>query len=85
MAKKLITLTGVIVPSNWDEKGNVISTAIATHTEEEYAIESGEWSGHTYVGLLQKQVELKGWVREEGDKKVLTIKTCRVIGAQQRR
>jgi hypothetical protein len=81
MAKKLITLTGVIIPADWDVKGNVISTAIATHSEEEYLIES-EWSGHTYVGLLQKQVELKGWIREEGEKKVITIKTCRVIGAQ---
>lgn len=33
-----ITIKGIIVPVEWDESGNPIAIAIATHKEEEYLI-----------------------------------------------
>jgi hypothetical protein len=35
---KMICIEGIIIPTNWDKKGNVVNLAIATRDEEEYLI-----------------------------------------------
>ena len=34
----MICIEGVIIPANWDNKGNVVDLAVATRDEEEYLI-----------------------------------------------
>ena len=80
-AKKLVTLRGVIIPADWDEEGTVIATAIATHDEDEYVI-SGQETAETYLDLLRKEVEVEGWFSEKGTKKMLIIKTYKVVSGQ---
>lgn len=81
MTKRLVTLRGVIIPADWDEKGNVITIAIATHGEDEYVI-GGQENAEKYLDLLRKEVEVKGWFREKGGKKTITIKTYKVVRSQ---
>jgi len=78
MAKKLVTLRGVIIPADWDEHGNVIATAIATDDEGEYVI-SGQQTTEKYLALLRKEVEVRGWVRGEGGRKIITIETYKKV------
>ena len=34
----MITVKGILIPVNWDQKGNVVSVAIATDEEKEYLV-----------------------------------------------
>ena len=77
-AKKLVTLRGVIIPADWDEKGNVIATAIATDDEDEYLLSDQETT-EKYLDLLREEVEVKGWFSEKGAKKILIIRTCKMV------
>lgn len=78
MSRRLVTIRGIIIASSWDEKGNVTTTAIATHDENEYVID-GQENGEKYLDLLRKEVEIKGWLREKGGKKLIKIKTFRAV------
>jgi hypothetical protein len=38
--EQLICINGIVVPVDWDEKGNVIAAAISCHGEVEYRIDN---------------------------------------------
>ena len=57
---------------DWDEKGKVVATAISTHTEEEYLI-FNDYKGKELLHLIQEVVEISGVVREDEDKKIITV------------
>ena len=59
---------------DWDEKGNVIATAIATG--DEYLIDTYDKGEETF-SLLHEEVEISGWCRKKGGKKMVVIKTYR--------
>lgn len=50
------SITGLVVPSGWDEHGQVAAVAIATDQEEEYAVETGAAApslmGHVYRSVI---------------------------------
>jgi len=70
---KLTTVKGIVVPVNWDEKGNVVAAAISTHDEDEYLIDSN-YKGKELLDLLQEEVQATGLVRELDGKKFFTVK-----------
>ena len=35
----VINVKGILIPFNWNQKGNVVSVAIATNDEKEYLVE----------------------------------------------
>jgi hypothetical protein len=78
MVQRLVTLRGIIIPADWDDKGNVIATAIATDDEDEYLI-SGQKTTENYLDLLCKEVEVTGWFTKKGDKKILSIETYKKV------
>jgi len=71
--KGLITIRGIVTPVDWDEKGNVVATAISTHTEEEYLV-INDSKGKELLNLIQEAVEVSGLVRELVGIKVSTVK-----------
>ena len=71
MVKKLVTLRGVVVPAEWDDKGEVIAIAIATHDEDEYLMD-GKVDAEKHFDLLRREVEVRGWPREEAGRKIIT-------------
>ena len=68
---KLITIRGIVIPMDWDEKGKVVATAISTHTEEEYLI-FNDYKGKELLHLIQEVVEISGVVRED-EEKIITV------------
>jgi hypothetical protein len=70
--EKLTCINGIIVPVDWDEKGNVIAGAISCHGEVEYRIDNNA-KGSELLSFIQEEVEATGIVREKADRKVITV------------
>lgn len=67
-----VNIKGILIPVDWDDRGNAIRAAIFTGNEEEYFVEENE-KGKKLLGLMQQVVEIKGVVREEAGRKVITV------------
>jgi hypothetical protein len=67
-----VSIKGILIPVDWDDKGNVIKAAILTANEDEYIVEENE-KGKKMLGLMQQVVEIKGVVREEAGHKIITV------------
>jgi hypothetical protein len=70
--QKPTCINGIIVPVDWDEKGNVIAAAISCQDEVEYRIEKNT-KGSELLSLVQEEVEATGIVRKKGDRKLITV------------
>ena len=75
---KVITIRGIVLPVDWDEKGNVIAAALSTHKEEEYLIDHDS-KGRKLMDYIQHEVEVSGVVRRNNNTKTITITTYEVI------
>jgi len=75
----LTTIRGLVIPVDWDDKGNVTATAISTHLEEDYLVEQNAW-GEALLAFLRQRVKVSGslTVKENG-KKVISVKKYEVL------
>ena len=71
------TIHGIVIPDGWDEKGNVISLAIATYLEEKYLV-ADNITGRKLMFLLKKRVAVDGVIKEEDTVKTIYVKTVRI-------
>ena len=69
----LITIRGIVLPIDWDHRGNVSAMAISTYDEDEYLVENDE-KGMALVAFIRKGVEVIGIVREAGGRQIITVK-----------
>jgi len=69
---------GLIIPVEWDDKGNVVTIAISTHGEGEYYIVA-DANGEALKALIRKEVDLTGEVQTRGGKKIVKVKTYQLI------
>jgi hypothetical protein len=78
-ACSLTTVRGLVIPVDWDDKGNVTATAISTHLEEEYLVDQNAW-GEALLAFLRQRVKVSGSivVKEDG-KKVITVNKYEVL------
>ena len=60
------TITGIVVPEDWDEKGNVIRVAIKTFDSHEYVVEYNK-KGKELLAFVDNKVRVGGTVRERLD------------------
>jgi len=68
------TLTGIIIPADWNNRHEVIGAALATADEKEYRI-GGNKKGRELLNLLQRQVEVIGSIDQDGKgRTVITVK-----------
>ncbi len=76
-----VTLTGILQPSAWDERGRVTALALATDTEEEFEVEAGRaLSG--MIRLLSEEVAVRGRIRRRAGRRVVEgAAFCRVDDA----
>lgn len=74
---KQITIRGLVVPSEWDDTGNVISISISTFNEDEYLIDKDSVS-NKLLSYMREGVEVSGFVREEEGIKKIKIKQYRI-------
>ena len=66
------TIRGIILPAEWDEKGNIKNILISTPNEEEYFITSNEKS-EMLMDFLRREVEVVGLVKKNKLQKSITI------------
>ena len=71
------TIRGIVIPVAWDEKGNVISVAIATYHEEKYLV-ADNITGRKLMSLLKKNVAVDGAIKDEDTVKIIYAKTIRI-------
>jgi hypothetical protein len=71
------TIRGIVIPAAWDEKGNVISVAIATYDEEKYLV-ADNITGRRLMSLLKKNVTVDGVVEDEDTVKTIYAKKIRI-------
>jgi hypothetical protein len=68
-----ITIRGLLVPADWDEKGNITETAVSTYFEEEYLVEMNA-RGEALLPFLRQKVKVIGLVRmDERGRKVIRV------------
>jgi hypothetical protein len=65
-------LKGIIVPTEWDSFGNVISLAIATGDEQEYLIENNQQI-ESLRPLLRQEVVVLGSIKCCNDHKIIEV------------
>jgi hypothetical protein len=58
---------------DWDEKGRVVDVAISTTNEDEYLIDKDHLKGKELLHSIHEEVEVSGVVREDEDKKIITV------------
>lgn len=71
---KTVTLTGIVIPADWNDRQEVIAAALATADEKEYRICSTK-KGKELLGALQREVEATGVLdRDEKGRNVITVR-----------
>ena len=74
-----ITIRGLLVPVDWDERGNITGTAVSTYFEEEYLIERNV-RGKALLPFLRQKVKVIGLVRmDDRGRKVVRVEEYEVI------
>lgn len=72
--RKTVTLTGIVIPADWNDRQDVIAAALATADEEEYLIRMTK-KGKELLGALQREVEATGVLdRDEKGRKVIAVR-----------
>ena len=79
IATGLTTLRGLILPVDWDERGNIKSLAISTNSEEEYVVDENPLADEL-LAFTRLRVKVRGSVREdENGKKIITVEKYEVL------
>lgn len=69
----LITIRGIIIPVDWDEKGRVVGIAISTFNEDEYLVEQGQ-KGAELMRFIRQEVEISGILKRGENSRIITVK-----------
>jgi hypothetical protein len=73
--KNTVTLTGIVIPADWNDRQEVVVVALATADEKEYRIAENK-RGKELLDALQRQIEATGALeRDEKGRNVITIKS----------
>ena len=71
-----IIIRGIVIPVAWNEKGDVISVAIATYNEGKYLVENNV-KGQQLFSLLRKRVVIDGGLVTRDKIKAIEINNFR--------
>lgn len=73
--RKTVTLTGIVIPADWNDRQEVIAAALATADEKEYRISLTK-KGKELLDALQREVEATGALdRDEKGRNVITVRS----------
>ena len=61
MESAMHALTGVIIPSLWDEDDQVIAVSLAANDDHDYLIENGE----KFFDVIGRQIQAEGIVNKQ--------------------
>ena len=78
-----LSITGIVVPEDWDEHDNVIRVGVKTSEYEEYVVEHNK-PGKELLALIDREVCVKGRARERLDGElIITVNSFEVIGKER--
>ena len=70
-----ISITGIVVPVDWDEKGSPKVVAISTDKEEEFIVNPGNKPGKALQDHLRQRVKVYGLLHHtRGNRIKITVK-----------
>jgi hypothetical protein len=73
--KKTVTLLGIVIPADWNDRQELIAAALATADEKEYRIVVNK-RGKELLDYLQRQIEATGTLeRDEKGRDVITVRS----------
>ena len=72
-----VTIRGIVIPADWDEKGNAVAVAVSTYDEVEYLIENHE-KEKELKAFIREEVEVSGILREEKNRLIIKIREYRL-------
>lgn len=76
---ELTTLTGIVIPVDWDEEGNVLAVAISSPDEQEYLIKQ-DAKGRELRGFIRQEMDINGVVRKAiKGRKTINVKNYKLI------
>jgi len=75
--KNLATIRGIVIPADWDEKGNVVAVAVSTYDEVEYLIENNE-KEKELKAIIREEVEVSGILRENKNRLIMNVQEYRL-------
>ena len=75
---KIVTVRGIIIPAAWDEDGRITALGLSSKDEKHYLLENDSNQEKLY-DCLQKEVEICGVLKGEGEKRTLILKGFRPI------
>lgn len=75
----LTTIRGLIIPVDWDDRGNIVAAAVSTYFEEEYFIDQNPW-GEELLAFVRQRVKASGIVKmDKNGKRIITVKKYEII------
>ena len=74
-----MTAKGILLPSEWDENGDVIALTLFTHDEDEYRVEGNKMSPQLF-DVLRQELLVEGSFRWEQGRKIIRITGFRRSG-----
>ena len=81
-AKKIssgkVKLKGIVMPTDWDEKGNVSAVNISTYNEEDYSVLLNE-KGKELLSIIRMPVKVAGSIKSEKSMKIINVEEYSII------
>ena len=72
-----ITIQGILIPSAWNEKGDIIAVVIASYKEEKYLV-SDKKIVQRLLSFLRKRVVVNGTVDRKDTNRIIDIKDIKI-------
>jgi hypothetical protein len=74
-----ITVTGIVIGSDWDEHGNLTVVSISTNDEQELIIDARRKKGRELQKCLRRKVQVTGrMVRDADDREMIRVSDFKV-------
>lgn len=67
-------IKGIVVPVEWDEKGDILAVSILTDNEDEYTVDH-HGKGSEFLDLINAEVDVDGYVDIVKGEKRIKIKS----------
>jgi len=75
---KKIKTKGLVIPTDWDEKGNVSAVVISTHNEENYTVELNQ-KGRELLSLIREPVKVTGMLRMTDRDMIIDVEQYKLL------
>ena len=77
---RMVTISGLIAPSEWDEDDNIVNVSLFTLDEKEYRIKNNE-KAEELLEFIAHEVIIRGYEEEdEYGNKIIIVNEFKVLG-----